>query len=486
MKSSLLLLLSGTLLLTACALGPDFKAPDAPATKTYTPEKEILAPEQRIALGQHIEADWWTLLASPSIDDMIRHALTDNNDLAAAREILAQADATAQAQAGQLMPQVSLDALAGRQKYGVALFGPSNFFIPPFTYYEAGPTLSWTPDIFGGRKRRVEYQQALAEYQHHELDALYVTLTGNVVVQAVQLATMQAEIESVKQILEADETLLTLARAAFEAGAATRQDILEAQARVTSDRGLLAPLEKHANLNAHMLGVLAGKAPADWQPPSLHFGELRFPSTLPVTLPSELVHQRPDILAAEANLHAASAAIGIATANLYPDLTLSANLFQEALTPSSIFYGVSNAWSIAGSISAPLLDGGSRAAEKEAAEHAYQAALAVYRQTVVQAFSQVADALATLSHDTESLVIAQAALEIAQSELDLDRQQLEAGSTARLNLETAKRASAQARLHVLEAQGQQFQDAAALFVALGGTPTPGPTKKALNEKYPDR
>ncbi|MDE1981087.1 MAG: efflux transporter outer membrane subunit [Betaproteobacteria bacterium] len=457
--------------LSACSTGPDFKTPDAPATKTYVSEQEILAPDQRVALGQKIEAEWWTLLGSRELDDLIRRAMTENLGLSAARETLAQAQAAVTAESGSLMPQASLNALAGRQKYGVALFGPSNFFIPPFTYYEAGPALSWTLDLFGGGQRRVERQQALADYQRQELEALYVALTGNVVSQAVELAALRSQIDAVENMVQADEKMLALTRAAREAGAAARIDVLNAQSRLATDRAQLPELKQRYSQSTHMLAVLVGQAPGDWAPPHLNFSQLTLPAAVPVSLPSELVRKRPDILAAEANLHAASATIGIATANLYPSLTLSADMFQEALSPSRLFYGASNAWALAGGLSVPLFNGGTLSAQKEEADHGYQAALAQYRQTVVRAFGQVADALTALSHDDEALNALNESEETAHDALEVARKKREAGSGSLLEIESAQRNYAQAQLQRLEGQTQQFLDVTQLFVALGGSPT---------------
>jgi NodT family efflux transporter outer membrane factor (OMF) lipoprotein len=458
------------LVLSGCSVGPDFRAPDPPATKTYTSEKEILTPENRNAVGQHITTEWGGVFASAPLNALIRQAFLDNYDIVAARETLAQAEASVKAQSGSLLPQASLDALAGRQKYGVALFGPSNFFIPPFTYYEVGPSLSWTLDLFGGGQRRVERQQALAEYQSHELDAMYVVLSGNVVSQAVMLATVKAEIAVLQRILVSDEKTLALVQASFEAGAATRMDLLEAQNRLMADRALLPPLKQRSSLSYHTLSILVGKAPADWLPPDLDFEHLTLPKTLPFSLPSELVRKRPDILAAEANLHAASATVGVATANLYPSLTLSANMFQEALTPTRLFYGMSNAWALAGGLSIPIFNGGTLSAAKSEAEHAYLVALAEYRQTVVHAFSQVADALTALDHDTEMLDALKDTLATTKASLDLAQKSYEAGNAGLLQIEATQREFAQAELRLMETQSQQRLDATQLFVALGGSP----------------
>ncbi|MDE2342619.1 MAG: efflux transporter outer membrane subunit [Betaproteobacteria bacterium] len=471
MKPAIPLFVSLAFGLSACSVGPDFRAPDAPATKTYISEQEILTQDQRVLLGQQIAVEWWTLFGSRELDGLIRRAIAENHGLSAARETLAQAQAAVSAERGTLLPQASLDAMAGRQKYGVALFGPSNFFIPPFTYYEAGPAFSWTLDLFGGGQRRVERQQALADYQQQELDALYVALTGNVVSQAIELAAVRSQIDAAEDVVRADEKMLAMIQAAQDAGAATRIDILNAQSQLATDRARLPELKQRYSQSNHMLAVLVGRSPGDWAAPRLNFSQLTIPSTLPVSLPSELVHKRPDILAAEANLHAASATVGIATANQYPTLTLSADMFQEALTPSRLFYGASNAWALAGGLSVPIFNGGTLSAQKKEAEHAYQAALSQYQQTIVRAFGQVADALTALSHDDEALKAMNERESVAQAALDVAQKRQEAGSSGLLDIESARRNYAQTRLQRLEVQTRQFLDVTQLFVALGGSPT---------------
>ncbi|NDU86314.1 MAG: efflux transporter outer membrane subunit [Ferrovum sp.] len=458
------------LLLSACAVGPDYVPPTQSAADHYTAPQETRESASNIALGKPMDAEWWTIFSSVALNNLIQHAVGDNYDLKAARETLSQAEAAVDAQQGSLMPQMSLNALAGRQKYGVALFGPSNFVIPPFTYYEVGPSLSWTPDIFGGGKHQIERQQALAAYQKHELDALYVELTGNVVSQAIQLAAVKSELVTVQGLVESDEKNLDMIQSAVLVGAATQSDILNAQASLAQDRQLIPPLKQQSSLNLHMLSVLLGKAPADWSLTTLRFEELTLPPLLPVALPTTLVHGRPDILAAESGLQAASASLGVAMANQYPALTLTANMLQEALTPSNLFLGAGNAWALLGGISMPLFDGGTLAAEKQEAIHGYQASLAEYRQTVVHAFSQVADALTALANDEDTLKITTLMLQIAQSSLDLTRQSQNAGNSSRLEVETAHRSLIQAQFKCEEAQLQRYLDVVRLFVALGGSP----------------
>jgi len=456
--------------LSACTVGPDFKNPEPPATKSYTVEKDVLSSDQHIALGKQIQAEWWTLFASQSLNDMIKQAIADNYEIAAAKETLAQAQETVNAESGGLLPQVGLNGTAGRQKYGVALFGPSNFTIPPFSYYEVGPSLSWTPDLFGGTRRGIERQQALAEYQAHQLDGVYVTLTGNVVALSFTIAATKAEISAAEQIIGEDEQTLKLVQEAFHAGSNTKVDILSAQSQLDSDQALLPPLQQQLSVARHALSILLGKAPADWTPPDFEMNNFTLPKELPVSLPSELVRKRPDILASEANLHAASAAIGIATANLYPKITLTANVMQEALTPGGLFKSANNAWALAGGLTQPIFSGGTLAAEKSEAEHAYEAALAQYQQIILHAFGQVADALTALQHDSESVAAQQQAVDTASASLTLARKSRQAGNSGLLQIQDAQRKLAEARFGLIRAQSQRFLDTAQLFVALGGSP----------------
>lgn len=461
-------------LTSACAVGPNFKRPDAPAAQSYTAEGDMLPTEQKLALGKRLEAEWWTLFASDPLNDTIKQSLADNYDIAAAKETLAQAEEVVKAQSGAFWPQVSFSGLAGRQKYGVALFGPSDFMIPPFTYYEAGPSASWALDLFGGTRRRVERQTALAEYQSHALSAAYVTLSGNVVAQALEIASAKAEIEAAQRIIAEDEKTLKLVDAAYDAGAGTKVEILSAQSQLDNDRTLLPPLRQRLAAARHALSILAGKAPAEWSPPDFTLAGFTLPQELPVSLPSEMVRKRPDILAAEANLHAASANIGVATANLYPTLTLSANYLLEALTPHGLFESMNKSWAMAGGITQPLFSGGTLSAEKREAEHAYQAALAQYKETILRAFGQVADALTALTNDGEAVTSQRRAVETARGSFDLARKSYQVGNSGLLQVQDAARQLAQAQLGLVRAQRQHYIDTAQLFVALGGSPWTAP------------
>jgi NodT family efflux transporter outer membrane factor (OMF) lipoprotein len=417
-------------------------------------------------------AGWWRLFGSAELDDTIERALSENRDLAAAEATLAQAREAVSASAGALYPQVDLDASSGRQKYG-AQFRGSQYF-PPFTYFSLGPSVSYVLDYTGGERRAVEQQQALAGHQAYQLQAAYLNLTGDIVEQALMIASTGAQIEAVESLLAEDRQNLTLVQTAFDAGSVSRVDVLSAQSQLAQDQTLLAPLRQQLSLARHALSILAGHAPADWAPPNFHLTALRLPRTLPLTVPSELAHRRPDILASESQLHAATAAVGVATSGLYPQITLAAAAGQQSLQLTHLFDNSSTAWNLAAGLSAPLFDGGTRRAQRRAALDAMQAALAHYQQTVLRSFGQVADVLTALDHDAEQLAAQKNALDSAEASLNLSRQSYSFGNSGVLQVLDAGRLYQQARLGYLRAQAQRYQDTVQLFLALGGS-DPGQT-----------
>lgn len=459
-------------LLAACTVGPNFQPPAAPAEEAYAVQDELLGPAQRIALGKALEQDWWRLFASEPLNDLMQQAMADNNTIAAARQSVLQAQEAVKAANGALMPQISLDGSVARQKFGVAMFGASDFKIPPFTAYQLGPRATWTLDFFGGNARRVEHEKALMAYQLHQLDAAYVTLTANVATAALEAAAAAGEIAAVEKIIAEDQKTLDLVEKAYKAGAETNVNILSVRSQLENNKAMLPPLKQRQSVARHALSVLLGQAPANWKPPVFTLDSVVLPKELPVALPSELVRQRPDILAAEDNLRAASAAIGIATANLYPKITINANFMQEALVPGRLFDRDNGAWGVAGGLSAPIVNGGTLAAEKRAAQFAYEAAQAQYRETVLQAFRQVADALTAVQHDAELMAAQQQAYTTARTSLDLRRKSFTEGDSNLLQVQEAERQLAQAELGVVRARSQSYQTIVALFVALGGSAPP--------------
>jgi len=456
-----------------CAVGPDFVRPAPPPASRYTAEplrgEGASADEQtqHIAWGQNIEGAWWSLFRSDAIDDLVAQAVDHNRTLAASMATLAQAQELALARAGSQYPQVNLVAGAGRQQYGKEFLGPIG--IAPFTYFAVGPTVSYTLDYTGGVARGVEQQYALAEVERHQLDAAYLAVTGRAVMQILTIASVHAQIATVETILAQDRDNLRLVQSAFDNGSVAREDIVSAQSQIANDMTLLPPLRQELATARHALAVVLGRAPASALPGDLDLAQITLPLQVPVSLPSELAHRRPDILAAEARLHAATSAVGVAQSNLYPKIQLTASAGQQSLKADQLFDRANNAWSIISGLTAPVFDGGTLRAEKRAAVDAMHASAASYEQTVLEAFAQVADLLEGLDHDAEQLDAQAHARQAAQSSLELARISYQEGDAGLLQVLDAERSFQQARLGYVRATAQRYLDTVQLFLALGGT-----------------
>jgi NodT family efflux transporter outer membrane factor (OMF) lipoprotein len=459
---------------TGCTAGPNFARPVAPPTTRYTADAlnvENAAPSdtaQHIALGREIEGDWWTLFGSDAIDQLVKQAVNHNHSLEAATATLRQAQQLASAQTGAKYPQVSLTAGVGRQQYGDQFLGGFGN-IPPFTYFAVGPAVSYTLDYTGGVARSVEQHYALADVEQHQLDAAYLTITGQAVMQTLSIASARAQIATVETILTEDQDNLRLVQTAFDEGSVSRSDVVSAQSQIANDATLLPPLRQDLARARHALSVILGQVPAGELPPEVDLAQITLPRQLPVVLPSELVHRRPDILAAEARLHAATSAVGIAQSNLYPKMQLSASVGQQALRADQLFDRASNAWSLISSLSAPIFDGGTLRAEKLAAVEAMHLSAANYQQTVLEAFSQVADLLEALDHDAELLDAQAQAQQAAQNNIDLARASYREGNSGVLQVLDAARLYEQAQIGYVRAVVQRYMDTVQLFLALGGT-----------------
>jgi NodT family efflux transporter outer membrane factor (OMF) lipoprotein len=460
-------------LLGGCAVGPDWMRPKPPAVSgfTATPPPDTLAPgfgepEQRFVTGEELPTDWWELFHSPELSDAVRDAIAGNQTLAAAQATLANAqEALVQARAA-FYPQIDLSGQAQRQK--TALRGNTTAQTPAFNLFTLGPVLSYSPDVFGETRRQVEQAAARAENQNYQLAAAYLMLTGNVVSQAISIAGTRLEIAATEEIIADDEKNLDLVRAKYEGGKAAQTDVLTAESQLMNDRVLLPPLRQQLSTANDALAILLGRFPAEWSAPEFDLDRLALPGALPVSLPSDLVHQRPDILASEASLHAASAAIGVATAQMYPSITLSASLGFETFMTSGMSTVTSEMWQLASGVTAPIFHGGALEAQKEGAVDNFRGAFATYRQTVLQAFQQVADALQALAHDADLIAAARQALDVASKTLALQQISYQAGKSDVLLLVEAQRLAQQARLSYVNAEAQRYQDTAQLFVAMGG------------------
>jgi NodT family efflux transporter outer membrane factor (OMF) lipoprotein len=468
-------LLGILILLCGCAAGPDFVRPAAPRSQGYTESAAAFegaagaaAGAQRVVLGARVAPDWWGLFRSDALDELVREALAGSPSIAAARSTLAQEEELTAAAAGARYPQADLTAGTGRQKYGKEFLGPLTA-PPPFTYFAAGAAVNYTFDAAGGIARSLEERRALLEYAHQELRAAHLALSGNVVAQAIAIGSAGARLRAINELLEEDRRNLKLVQTSFDAGNTTRVDVLFAQSQLANDETLLPPAAQELAMARHALAVLVGRAPAEWAPPPLDFAELSLPATLPVSLPSELVRQRPDILAAEAALHAATAQVGVATANLYPHITLTGSAGQQALTLNTLLSSGNGVWRLAGGLTAPLFDGGTLRAARRADIDAMRARAAMYQEAVLQGLRQVADVLTGIEHDAELLAAETRALQAAQASLNLARESYRAGNVGVLQVLDAERAYSRARLEDVRVQAQRYADTAELYLALGGT-----------------
>jgi NodT family efflux transporter outer membrane factor (OMF) lipoprotein len=468
--------------LSACAVGPNFVRPQTPTPAAYRAAEESLGPGsaaaqpasdsvaggyvQHFIRGAEPAADWWTTFGSRDLDTVIREALARNHTLAAANASVAEARELVRAQSGMRYPQVSFDGGAGRQSYGEEFLGA--FSLPPFSYVGAGATVEYQVDYVGGIARSVEERRALAQYQRFGADAAYLSLTGSVVREAVQIAAARAEIEAVSELLAEDRHNLDLVRTSFANGSVSRVDVLTAQSQLATDETLLPPFREQLAVARHALTVLTGRAPGQWVPPDFSLSGLKLPKQLPVSLPSELAHRRPDILAAEAQLHAATAAVGIATANLYPQITLTATGGWQSMPGEALFTRSSTAWTLISGLTAPLFDGGTLRAERRAAVDEIRASAARYQEVVLESFGQVANVLDQLTHDAELVAAQSNALATATSNVELARLSFSAGNTGTLEVIDAQRRRLDAQVGFLHAESQQYIDTAQLFLALGG------------------
>ncbi len=444
-------------MLSACTVGPDFQRPATGSSAHYDEQAEQSTGAQRFDMGQRIHGDWWTALRAPKLDQVMRRAIDGNLELVAADATLRQAAASVAAAEGALYPQVDFAAAGGRQR---THNGPQPSVA---NVYAIGPRVTFDLDAFGGIKREVEGQQALADLYKHRYEAAYLTLTGEVARQALLIASANAQIEAVQTLLTNDTKNLDLVQRAQQSGSTTRIDVSLAQTRLAQDRTLLPPLAQQRDAARHALSILAGKGPADWIAPDFTLDDFALPTTVPVSLPSETARTRPDILQAEAELHMASAAVGVATANLYPRIELSASLAQAASGN-----GGAALWGFAAGLTAPIFNGGTLKAERQAAIDGYNASLARYQQTVIQSFGQVADSLQAIHHGAEQNLAQDDALHAADSSFRLNQQAYAQGENSVLQVLEAERAYEQALLGQIQVKTTRYLDTVQLFVALGG------------------
>jgi NodT family efflux transporter outer membrane factor (OMF) lipoprotein len=459
-------------LVASCASPVTYVRPTDPSQTRYvptavaasTPVAGAAQDVPHVSFGDAPPDAWWTLLGSDQINRLVSLALANNQSLVSAQAHLAAARERIRAAQGAWYPQLDVGAAAQRTRYGAPVLGSLAKDFPPYSAYAVGPTVSYDIDMFGSTRSRVEQAAAGAQSESARLQAAGLSVSGNVVIEALQIGTMRAQIQVALGILADDERTLALIRGARDAGAVSDMDVLSAQSQTDHDRTLLPPLRQELSVAQDVLSSLVGEAPSDWTAPDVDLQEFKLARDLPVVLPSELVHRRPDIGEAEAQLHAASATLGIATANLYPHLTLSAAVGEQGIIggPSE------TALNLLAGLTAPVFHGGTLTAERRAAQDEYQAAFAAYRQTILDAFSQVAGSLQALTNDADSLNAQQHALQSASASLSLTRQAYAAGKAGYVQVLDAQRLDQQAQLGEVQANGQRFVDVVKLLLAAGG------------------
>ena len=464
-------------LLAGCAVGPNFKRPAAPEVSDYvsTPlSTTASAPNttagepQRFAGGADIAADWWTLFHSAPLNELIDRSLSSNHDLKAARAALTVARENMLAQRGAYYPSVTGNFDATRQSQSEQLSPALNANTFLYNLFTPQLSISYVPDVFGLNRRTVESLAAQEQEARFQMIATYTTLTSNVVVTAIQVGSTQMQIGATHELIDSAEKTLKVLRYQLDKGYAGGLDVAAVEAQLAQFAATLPPLIKQEAQLRDQLAVLSGRFPS--QAPAVNFdlSTLQLPQDLPVSLPSALVSQRPDVLQAEANLHDASAKIGIAIANRLPNIVLTANAGSSAAEMSQLFTSGTGFWGIGASLTAPIFQGGTLLHQERAAKAAYEQAAEQYRSTVMTAFQNVADTLTALQQDAEAVKAAAKSADSAKATLDLTQRQWQGGYAGYLALLSAQQTYQQGRIGLIQAQANRFADTAALFQALGG------------------
>ncbi len=466
-------------LLSACAVGPDFQRPAPPSTGQYTgpgqPEMTATAAgdsgvAQHIVSGAAVPSRWWELFQCDALNELVQSALTHNPTVLAAQARLreAQEDLTAQTN-GTRYPTIDGQLGVTREKVDPAAFGfPNAASEPPFTLFNAQVNVSYTLDVFGANRRIIEASRAQAEYQGYETQAAQLTLAANVVAAAIRQADLQAQIDYTEQILQAQSRQLLISEERNRLGGIALQELQNQRNQLEQVRASLPYLQVQRQQVDHQLAVYTGSSPSQAAIPRFALQDLRLPAELPLTLPSELVRTRPDVGASEALLHEAGANIGVATANLFPHLSISGSVGSDRTRASDIVDGA-NVWSIGASLMQPLFHGGELRARKRAAMAAYDAAAQVYEETVLESLQQVADCLRVLEADARALQARSAASLQADASYGIARQRFNVGGISEFSLLDVQRIQLQSSLDRNHAQAQRFADTAALLHAVGGS-----------------
>jgi NodT family efflux transporter outer membrane factor (OMF) lipoprotein len=468
-------LAAAALLLASCEVGPDFNPPKIPADAGYTPEKQPAATAetdiaggvaQSFVAGKDIPGQWWTLFHSEPLNQLIEEALKANPTLDAAQATLREAQENTAAEKGVFLPGISGSYSTTREKISGAAFGnPKQSSL--FTLSTGSVSVSYGVDFFGGERRQLESTEALEDYQRYELEAAYLTLTSNVVAAAIQEASLRAQIAATQDIITAQQQQLGLLQKQFELGGVARAAVLAQQATLNATQATLPNLQKQLEQERDQLTGLAGRYPSQEISQTFTLADLQLPADLPLSLPSKLVEQRPDIQAAQAQLHSESALIGVAIGNMLPQFTLSGSYGNTVLDIGQLLSGP-GIWSLGAGLTTPVFRGAQLFHQKEAAVAAFDASAGQYRSSLITAFQNVADTLRALQSDADALAAQVAAETSSADNLKITRDQYQLGAINYTTLLNAETTYQQAHVNRVIAQASRYADTAALFQALGG------------------
>jgi NodT family efflux transporter outer membrane factor (OMF) lipoprotein len=474
-----------------CAVGPNFHEPKAPADAGYTATplpsatsatSGIVGDAQTFVSGQDVSYKWWEAFGSPAIDSLVEKSFRANPTVKAAQAALKQAQEMVYAQQGYFFPTVGVDYNFERQKIAGNLGGndpgpqgngtviqPSAPAAPViFNMHTAEVTVGFTPDVFGANRRKVESLDAQAQMQRYELEATYISLASNVVAAAIQEASTRAQLKATKEIIDHNEKSLAIVRDKFNSGFATRVDLAAQELQLAQAKALLPPLQKQFEQNRDLIRELVGNLPNQDVAETFELESLTLPSQLPLSLPSKIIEQRPDIRAAEENLRSANANVGVAVAAMLPQFTITGVAGGTATQFSQIFSSGGPFWSLIGDAAQPLFQGGTLLHTKRAADQALRQAAAQYQNTVLQAYQNVADTLHAIVTDADALAAAVDAERAAKVAFDLAHQRMQGGYGDYLSELAAAMVYAQAALGEAQARATRLGDTAALYQALGG------------------
>ncbi|GLQ88066.1 efflux transporter outer membrane subunit [Dyella flagellata] len=476
--------LAATLLLAGCAFAPPAKPPASPSPEHYTAEPlpansvKVDGVSQHYGLGERAVPEWWREYGNATLNAWVEEGLRNNPSLVATKHTLESAHQLLRAQVGAAMlPSLDAQAQSSRQR---ALGFPS--FGPPTNLYDvyAGQlALSYNFDVFGARRHGIEQTAAQVDQQSYEFDAAKRTLAANIVIAAINAASLEEQVRTTERLSKLAHNQAGLTERQYRLGGASQDDALSLQQQAASIDASLPPLRAQAERARHALAVLLGRTP-DRAPANLMLADLHLPASVPVSVPSDLLRQRPDVLAAEASVHAASAQVGVATANLFPQISLSAAIGTEAFKPSNLFTSAGSVWSAGLSLTQPIFHGGELIAKRKAAIASYNAAIADYQQTVLNAFQNVADTLTALDQDASTLEAAQAAANAAEQSFANADARYRLGAISYPSMVLTEQHWQNARLTEIQARAARLADTAALFQAMG---TPQPETLAENLRH---